>query len=1127
MLTSALFVSIYSVTAPTPAQAAGWVGTLSFSSSSLLPNAGPPGTWVTFHAVLSPTPVGYSFTCNLTAGHPNFFSPLTGTAVAGKTVWTSCNVIGADVIGSFKVRDTTEISTSYQLPGFAYTINLQVTASNSTHQVVASGLASFTLTPKIQFSYTNAAPWYSSIPFLTSQTVYVHGWGFNSTSTSCTYSAQPGPFASIAASPSCSINAGELTSGQFTLTGGAGTTQNITATGSSSFPSDKAVGQISIVTGPAIQATPRSGAAGITVTVTGIGFSTTDTSCVLSYMNMTFGQLYTSTSTCTLTAVGIWKQPTVTFTVAPTATPASNYTLRLMGFSTGDYAYTYFKVNASAVIGLNPATGPPGTSVKVTNSTRFSSTDAGLCTMSTTPSSPVLISSYICIINPDGGLNTATSFFVSYTTPGGAYMVRVTGPKGDYAEAAFVATTSLSVTLTPNSGSGGDTVQVNGLKFDLGDTTCTIHRTPITNTTDAILSSLCSVSSGTVTGSFVIKTLNAPAGTYNITVEGNTGDKAYALLTVNPKITLSPNPARVGDNVTVSGNNLVAADAGKVITFYSVPSGAVNGSYSYHGHVASDFTLSAGSSFIVASNPTLSSYAITGNFTKYVQAMLSITSKSVLLSPDQGPRSTWVTVSGTGFNTGDTSCVISGSSVVISPTCTISGGLITGKFQVLSTATLGVHPVNVTGYPTGDRHASSFFVTPAITLNPTSGHPGTIVTVLGSGFDAADTSCAISSSPSGLISNPVCALAGGVMSGSFTVASGATSSYVVTVTGTSGDAGSAPFNRATPTLTLSPVSGVVGTTVTASGGNYQGTACMLTALPSNLFTSQACTIIAGNLTGSFTVASGASAGYTVYGQTNAGLGDSASALFSVTGVTTTVTTLTSTSTATTTPTTTATTTATPTTTVQTTSSVVSTATTVSTATGPWTPPKCVIATATFGSEASPAVQFLRNFRDKLVLSTTAGSAFMQVFNAWYYSFSPSVAQFIASNDPIRAPVRVLLYPLLGILGISALIHSWFAWAPEFGVLMAGLVASSLIGLTYFTAPALVGMQALLRKRRISAKILGKASLASLAIALTMLTVGEVAGSFLMLAIASSAVVLTCVIAVPVLVSVVILYPSPK
>jgi hypothetical protein len=152
---------------------------------------------------------------------------------------------------------------------------------------------------------------------------------------------------------------------------------------------------------------------------------------------------------------------------------------------------------------------------------------------------------------------------------------------------------------------------------------------------------------------------------------------------------------------------------------------------------------------------------------------------------------------------------------------------------------------------------------------------------------------------------------------------------------------------------------------------------------------------------------------------------------------------------------------------------------------------------------------------------------MQVFNAWYYSFSPSVAQFIASNDPIRAPIRVFLYPLLGVLSVSAFTYSLFSATPESGIVMAGLVASSLIGLTYFTVPALIGMQALLRKRRISAKILGKASLASLAIALTLLTVGEVAGSFLMLAAASSAVVLTCVIAVPVLVSVVILHPSPK
>jgi hypothetical protein len=1034
------------------------------------------------------------------------------------------------VIGTFRIITSNEISVSKQLPGLAYSIGVAVSKTGLNY--INNRTSTFTVTPSVGLSNTGAAPYSPSIVVMSTQTVLVHGWGYNASSTFCYYrNAITGgldPVTSgLIGTTSCSVNAGELT-GQFTMLGGAGTTVYLNVTGN--FKHENATGSLSIVSGPAIQVSPRYASSGMTVTVTGVGFSTSDTSCVLSYMNLTFGQLYTTTSSCILTTVGTWKQPQVSFTVAPTATPGKNYTLRVLGSPIGDLAYGYFYVNASAVIGLNPSTGPPGTSVKVTNSTRFSSTDAGLCTISTTPSSPALISSYICIIKPDGGLYSATSFFVSYSTPGGGYIVRVTGSQGDYAETAFVATTGPTIALNPTSGSGGDSIQVSGVKFSLGDTTCNITQgTPNATALNAIQSYSCSVSSGTVTASFVIKTLNTPAGVYNITVFGNTGDKAYAWLTVNPKIALSPSTARVGDNVTVSGNNLAAGDAGKYITFYSVPSGAVNDSLSHRGLVAPDFTLSAGSSFIVASNPTLSSYAITGNFTKYAQAILTVTSRAVLLSPNYGPVGTWVNVTGTGFSTSDTVCVITGNDVVSSPTCSIGSGNLRGVFQVKSGATLGTHPLNVTGYPRGDRVGASFLVTPAITLNPSSGHPGTTVSILGSGFSTTDTSCTISSSPSGLISNPICAAAGGNVAGTFTVASGATGAYTVIVTGTGLDAAYAPFNRATPTLTLSPVSGVVGTTVTASGGNYQGTACMLTALPSNLFTSQACTIIAGNLTGSFTVASGASAGYTVYAQTNAGLGDSASALFSVTGVTTTVTTLTSTSTATTTPmtTATATTTATPTTTVQTTSSVVSTATTVSTATGPWTPPKCVIATATFGSEASPAVQFLRNFRDRLVLSTTAGSAFMQVFNAWYYSFSPSVAQFIASNDPIRAPVRVLLYPLLGVLGVSAFTYSLFSAAPEFAVVMAGLVASSLIGLVYLTLPALAAFSTLAKRRKIRITSITSASLAVLAVALVLLGAGELAGSLLLLAVASSAIVLICVIAVPTIVAFAILRPNKE
>src|SRR5919206_3966970 len=44
------------------------------------------------------------------------------------------------------------------------------------------------------------------------------------------------------------------------------------------------------------------------------------------------------------------------------------------------------------------------------------------------------------------------------------------------------------------------------------------------------------------------------------------------------------------------------------------------------------------------------------------------------------------------------------------------------------------------------------------------------------------------------------------------------------------------------------------------------------------------------------------------------------------------------------------------------------------------PPKggCLIATAAFGSEIAPEVQFLRNFRENYILHTYAGSNFMKV-----------------------------------------------------------------------------------------------------------------------------------------------------
>ena len=73
---------------------------------------------------------------------------------------------------------------------------------------------------------------------------------------------------------------------------------------------------------------------------------------------------------------------------------------------------------------------------------------------------------------------------------------------------------------------------------------------------------------------------------------------------------------------------------------------------------------------------------------------------------------------------------------------------------------------------------------------------------------------------------------------------------------------------------------------------------------------------------------------------------------------------------------------------------------------------CLIATAAFGSEMAPQVQFLRELRDNTVLQTESGSAFMTGFNQFYYSFSPYIADYERDNPTFKETVKLTLTPLL-------------------------------------------------------------------------------------------------------------------
>ncbi len=1090
--------------------------------------------------------------------------------------------------------------------------NYVITVTCVVGAVIDSGTANFAVDPSLTVSPPIG---------VSNQVISVSGKGFWSDQISCTLAGG----AVLAGSATCSIGGGSMT-GQFTVDPAVALgPYNLVVTPSDGVPQG-AVNFANVfqkVASPTILVTPGTVPAGFgtadgTVTITGGGFVAASAgNCQVTETGGTPIIATSPAPTCSISSSGT---VTGSFAVPRTAPVGGPYTIRVTATANGATAdFAFFNVAGfPQLIAAAPLNGPAGTLVVLASNAGFpfAVEDGGVCTISSTPPTPALVSVPTCFIDPTTGLIAVGNFVVSGTAVGQAYIVRVTGLHGDYAETPFTVTPS--VTLNPTSGSPpvagspgapATEVTVTGTGFSVADSSCTI---------------------------------TAPAGMV---------------------IDISGEPA-----CTVGGGVLTAK-----------------------------FKVGAGSTYLAAG------YAITVTGTPAADtpavAPIFVVQPQIVVSPNYGPSGVLVNVGGSGFDPTAGTCTPSTNPAGLDGgtwLCTMNvDGTIVATFTVAVAAPNGNYTITIFGTAAGaDEDSALFSKTASMNLLPTSGAAGTVVLASGTGFAAGDTGCSIISQPSGLISNPLCTVAAGSMSGSFTVAAGSGGTYLVRVIGTTGDEGRATFTvPPAATLTLNPIQGQVGTAVSATGSNYQGTTCLITAAPSGLFTSQSCSIVAGSLTGSFAVAPSALAGtlYTVTVETNAGAVDSTTATFAVTAGATGVLTLTPSSgpvgtvvsgtasgfptdtscvlisapsgmlyfptcilsggsavvgfsvsssadagsymvlvvgntgrsasatftvgstpsftlsvnpsslvlspggvgTVTVTvlsagtfnsPVTLAATmpsgvtggfspnpltppaggsvtsilsigisSATPSTTttieitatsgsmtahssvslvvqvfVSTTSTSISTSTTLSTTTAPWNPGRpCIIATVTFGSEVSWAVQLLRNFRDGLVLSTRAGSAFMEVFNAWYYSFSPTVANFISTNGPLRDPVRVMLYPLLGILSVSTMAYSVFGATPELGVVIAGLVASSLIGLVYFTIPALMGVHALLRKRRLDLMRLAKISLASLAIALTMLAIGEIAGSFLLLAVASSAVVLTCVIAVPVLLSTALLRPSRK
>jgi IPT/TIG domain-containing protein/flagellar hook capping protein FlgD len=356
-------------------------------------------------------------------------------------------------------------------------------------------------------------------------------------------------------------------------------------------------------------------------------------------------------------------------------------------------AASFTVIAPPTILSFAPGSGPAGTEVTV-RGTSFTSATAvrfnGTTAVFTVASDTVLRANV-----PAG----ASSGPISVTNVAGSAV----------SAASFTVLLPPSISaFDPNSGIEGTEVTIYGSGFD-GTTAVKFNGAAAVFTVNSDVLLRASVPVG------------ATSGPISITNATGTFTSGPSFTVIPPPVITSFTPASgpVASQVTVHGRNFTGASAVKfngtaavftvdsdTLLHATVPNGAGSGTISVTGPGG---TATSAASFTVLVPPTITSF-----------------------TPTSGPVGTQVTVNGTGFS-GTTSVQFNGSAAsftVVSST----------RLHATVPAGAGSGPISV-GNPTGTfASGSSFTVIAAPTVasfSPTSGTPGTEVTVHGTGFIAA------------------------------------------------------------------------------------------------------------------------------------------------------------------------------------------------------------------------------------------------------------------------------------------------------------------------------------------------------------------------------------------------------
>jgi hypothetical protein len=233
------------------------------------------------------------------------------------------------------------------------------------------------------------------------------------------------------------------------------------------------------------------------------------------------------------------------------------------------------------------------------------------------------------------------------------------------------------------------------------------------------------------------------------------------------------------------------------------------------------------SSFTVPSTLTHNSYPVSAadDMDNNAIAAFSV-GPAITLTPTTGPAGTVVTIIGRGYDTThgeNVNITVGGTTAPLNATITITtGGNFTGQF-IVPTHAIGQNLDVKANTTLHDEHAhATFNVTgnTGITLTPTTGAVGTVVTIEGANFTAIASKVVTVDFGTILGWTTFSTNATGGFSGTFTVPSLTVASYIVTANDTNGLINHEHFVIAVTFLGISPVKGPTGTLVSVTGYGF-------------------------------------------------------------------------------------------------------------------------------------------------------------------------------------------------------------------------------------------------------------------------------------------------------------------